>query len=411
MTASIPGAVADPMGDIRLERSRDLEAELPAMWRVSDAARRADGELDRNTLESFSAWSRHMDHCDPATDIVLAWRGAELVGYARVEWRDTTDGERWYDGVCIVEPTARRRGVGGRLLAWTEARRGEIIAADEARGIAVDRPRWLSTDIHDRDIGGDILLRSNGYLPFRTFHSMRRPTLDRIPDMALPAGFEIRPVPLDRDAVRAVVEADNEAFQDHFGSVDDAETLVRQILDDPTTDMSLWLVAFDGEHIAGGSLNDIRRGHDGAQIGWLDSIFTRRPWRRRGLARALIAQSLALLRDRGATAAALGVDAENQNQALALYESCGFEVASSSTAYRKPLPGPMDDATAPPPAIVVSRSSVTASLWSAISPTRCRRRRSQVGNRGSARSARGPPPDLGCRQRGIPRSLECPGPD
>jgi ribosomal protein S18 acetylase RimI-like enzyme len=67
-------------------------------------------------------------------------------------------------------------------------------------------------------------------------------------------------------------------------------------------------------------------------------VFTRRPWRQRGLARALIARSLELLRDRGVASASLGVDATNPNQALHLYESCGFRVVSSSTAYRKPVP-------------------------------------------------------------------------
>ena len=51
----------------------------------------------------------------------------------------------------------------------------------------------------------------------------------------------------------------------------------------------------------------------------------RRPWRRRGLARALVMRSLAVLRDRGLTSAGLGVDADNANEALRLYTECGFE--------------------------------------------------------------------------------------
>jgi mycothiol synthase len=95
--------------------------------------------------------------------------------------------------------------------------------------------------------------------------------------------------------------------------------------------------------VAGAVLNGIHRRSDGgADEGWLDSVFTRRPWRRRGLARALIVRSLALLRDRGLQSAALGVDAQNPNQALSLYESCGFRMASSSTAYRTTL-GPRSD--------------------------------------------------------------------
>ena len=337
MTASTTGAASQPRPAVRLERSCDLEAELPEMWRVGDAARAADGELERNTLERFSAYYRHLEHCDPATDIVLAWRGSELVGYARVEWNDTTDGERWYECVGAVDPAARRQGVGGRLLAWCEDRLRDLIAADEARGIALDRPRWIVTDIHDRDVGGEVLLRSNGYEPFRRFHSMRRPSLTDIPDLPLPDGLEIRPIPFERDAIERVIVADTEAFRDHFGSLDDVASVVDQIIGPPASDTSLWIVAHDGDEVAGGVLNAIRDGHDGTPIGWLDSIFTRRPWRQRGLARALIARSLNLLRSRGVTVAALGVDAANPNQALRLYESCGFEVASSSTAYRKPV--------------------------------------------------------------------------
>jgi ribosomal protein S18 acetylase RimI-like enzyme len=45
------------------------------------------------------------------------------------------------------------------------------------------------------------------------------------------------------------------------------------------------------------------------------------------------------------TAASLGVDLTNPNQALALYESCGFRAVSGATSYRKPLP---DDRAANP---------------------------------------------------------------
>ena len=52
-------------------------------------------------------------------------------------------------------------------------------------------------------------------------------------------------------------------------------------------------------------------------------------------ARALISRSLVLLRDRGMTSAQLGVDAENPNAALHLYESSGFRVDHSGSAWRK----------------------------------------------------------------------------
>jgi mycothiol synthase len=75
----------------------------------------------------------------------------------------------------------------------------------------------------------------------------------------------------------------------------------------------------------------------GIRRGWLDSVFTRRAWRRRGLARALIVRSLHLLRARGMEIAALGVDADNPSGALGLYESVGFAVTERLTTWRRPL--------------------------------------------------------------------------
>jgi ribosomal protein S18 acetylase RimI-like enzyme len=71
--------------------------------------------------------------------------------------------------------------------------------------------------------------------------------------------------------------------------------------------------------------------------GWLDSVFTRRAWRRRGLARALIVRSLHLLRERGLDVAALGVDADNPSGAFGLYESVGFHTTERFTSWRRPL--------------------------------------------------------------------------
>jgi ribosomal protein S18 acetylase RimI-like enzyme len=72
-------------------------------------------------------------------------------------------------------------------------------------------------------------------------------------------------------------------------------------------------------------------------VGWLDSVATRRPWRGRGLAGALIVRSMAALRDRGMTEAGLGVDAENPSGALRLYERFGFRRIRTWTFYQRPL--------------------------------------------------------------------------
>jgi ribosomal protein S18 acetylase RimI-like enzyme len=105
-------------------------------------------------------------------------------------------------------------------------------------------------------------------------------------------------------------------------------------------DYTLWRVAWDGEQVAGfvrGYINALENETYGRKRGWVENINTRRPYRCRGLARALIGQTITALRERGMTDAALGVDSENPSGALHLYESCGFVAVAREATYRKAL--------------------------------------------------------------------------
>ncbi len=79
---------------------------------------------------------------------------------------------------------------------------------------------------------------------------------------------------------------------------------------------------------------------DGTRVGWTEPIAVRKPGRRRGLARALLAESLRTVRDAGAARAALSVDQQNPNQALRLYESLGYRLTAEELEYHKALPLP-----------------------------------------------------------------------
>ena len=103
----------------------------------------------------------------------------------------------------------------------------------------------------------------------------------------------------------------------------------------------LWRVAWDGDQVAGvimvRVLTAYNEEHDARRV-LINGVSVRRPWRGRGLARALLADALRGARDAGFTSATLDVDAENPNGALGVYEAVGFEVDSRSRAYRRPLP-------------------------------------------------------------------------
>ena len=71
--------------------------------------------------------------------------------------------------------------------------------------------------------------------------------------------------------------------------------------------------------------------------GYTEDIAVRRPWRRRGLASSLIAQSLHSLKDLGMEEAALAADTQNLSGAFRLYEELGFTPFKSYTVYRKQM--------------------------------------------------------------------------
>ena len=140
-----------------------------------------------------------------------------------------------------------------------------------------------------------------GYTAVRHAFVMVRPTLDDLPDAPLPAGLEIREVRPEH--LPAIWAAHVEAMRDERGFVEPDEAKYQQFLTDPvTSDSTLWRVAWDGDQVAGqvrSFINPEENRRRGTLRGHTEFISVRRPWRRRGLARALIAASFPLLRARG----------------------------------------------------------------------------------------------------------------
>jgi mycothiol synthase len=308
------------------------EADVPHLVRLANAEAEADGLHHRTNIAEMTAHVAHPSEAfQPARDITIAELDGHVVGVASREVIDTTDGFREYRNDGEVDPAYRRRGIGTALLRENLRRHRERAATE-----TTDRPRIFGSWSWEKQAGDVALLEADGFEPARWFFDMVRPDLADIPEIPMPDGLELRPI--DRSLAKAVWDADVEAFQDHWGGFDGSEAHLQRWLDNPTTDLSLWVIAFDGNEVAGGVLNAIDPEMNeafGYARGWLSSVFTRRPWRRRGLATALIAASMRLLRDRGMTSAALGVDAANPSGALGLYEGLGFAVDARATAWRR----------------------------------------------------------------------------
>ncbi|HEY7527379.1 MAG TPA: GNAT family N-acetyltransferase [Candidatus Limnocylindria bacterium] len=309
--------------------------DLAAFVEIFTAANEADGIDERTTLQGMRSWAGHPSRrFDASRDVVVAEDAGKPVAYGWTSWVDTTDGVRDYSTRGHVHPAWRRQGVGTAILRHNEAHLRELAAAHD-----VQTPRVYGAYAPERRPGAIALLEGNGYRPVRWFFDMVRPTLDDVVVPALPPGLELRPVS-GREQLRQLFDADREAFRDHWGGADGSDELFEAWLADPDYDPALFVVAWDGDEIAGAVWNVILVAENeafGRRRGLLDSVYVRRPWRGRGLASALVGRSLQLLRERGMTSATLGVDADNPNGALRLYMNAGFRVDVRSTGYRKPM--------------------------------------------------------------------------
>jgi len=311
------------------------EADLADAVRVMNAEWAADAVRGRTTVDDLRPWWRHpSEQLDPARDVDMVELDGRVVAVTERSWSDTSDGVREYRSRGWVDPSVRRRGIGGELL-----RRNEAAARALAARHDVDRPRVHGLGTPDTNAGGGVLAERSGYAPARWFADMERSLLDELPEIpALPDRLEIRRV-TPHDAP-AIWRADHEAFRDHWGGFDDSEAGYRRWVESPDFQPERMVVAWDGDEVAAAVLNAVYPEENrqlGIRRGWLDSVFTRRAWRRRGLARALIVRSLHLLRADGLDLAALGVDADNPSGAFGLYESVGFRITERFTAWRRPM--------------------------------------------------------------------------
>ncbi len=313
-------------------------ADFPSMVAVANASRLADDVQLVASVEDMERSYMTATAFEPHQDVVIAEVAGEMAGYARSWSAQEVSGTFLYGQLGFVAPAWRRKGIGGALLDWLE-RRQRVIASTHPEAAQ----NLFNVFVTQSETGRAVMLERAGYRPARYFFCMVRPDLVAIADFPLPPGIEIRPVLPEH--YRAVWETDEEVFASHWGrrrAVDgEYETwLASSEMFQP----ALWQVAWDVEAncIAGQTrpyIDNACNREFGRLRGHTEFIVVREPWRRRGLARALISRSLRALRDAGMTSSELEVDSENPSRASTVYEACGFRVEQRNVVYRKSVAG------------------------------------------------------------------------
>ncbi|NLE22563.1 MAG: GNAT family N-acetyltransferase [Actinobacteria bacterium] len=284
-------------------------ADVEAVARVRRAAETAlHGETDTTVEIVREVWA--LPRLDLARDVWLLEDALdELVGYGYC-WVETPP--TMLVAEQTVHPAHRGRGLSELLLLLGEARAAELARDAGAAGV-------LDVWANQCDAARLALFERRGFAHIRSFLRLDRELDDPVEPAVWPAGIDVRHFRRSQDEER-VHAAGEEAFRDHFrpSTMDLDEWLdFRFVRDD--LDLGLWFVAWDGEEVAGSVL-----AFETPVGGYVDELFVRRPWRSRGLGRALLLTVCAELRRRGQPLAYLGVDSENPTGAMRLYGSAGF---------------------------------------------------------------------------------------
>lgn len=319
--SSMEEITIDPSLKLRTASWSDLEAVAKLIYDVCAAD--GDTVLAVTPEELRHEWETPGFHVEKDAFLVETSDG-HVIGYEEFfneyeHVRLRTDG--------YVHPQFKGRGIGTSLLRRVEQRaREEITLAEPEVRVT------LHSTIDHRDPDSQNLHQNEGYQPLR-YHWRMEIVLDGpSPEPKFPEGIELRPFIKGEHDV-PVWQAQNEAWRDHWGSHDvTLEEWKRSRFDDPEFDPTLWQIAWDGDEVAGFSLNRYRMG-----IGWIRTLGVRRPWRKHGLGQALLLQSFGEFYKRGTKTIGLGVDAQNPTGATRLYQKVGMYIASEHVTYEKEL--------------------------------------------------------------------------
>jgi mycothiol synthase len=290
-----------------------VEADAPAIAAFLAEHAAALGESAPPDAAEVRQWQSQ-----PNLWIAIAERDGRVVGYVDVSDRGGR-GQR-----IDIDARALDQAVAEVLVAAAEERARTLADGADAslRGYANERDDAL----------GNVYARA-GYAVIRHSFEMEIDLAAEPPAPVWPAGITVRTYRPDDE--RRVYEASTEAFADHWDFQPAAiEEWRRWGPGHPRFDAELWFLAEDAGEIAGLSLCSWHWSGD-PTFGWVNSLSVRRPWRRRGLARALLLHSFAEFRRRGATRVGLGVDAENTTGAVRLYEGVGMRVVQRNDTYEK----------------------------------------------------------------------------
>ncbi len=332
--ASLESAIRERFPDLRIRLFRGTE-DYDQMVVAFSRSCGGDGYEWSTSKDQIAAKDRLATDTDHRKHRLIVEGGGSIVGFTDVHFGRLNDGQIFYTHDAPLDPAWRLPGLRRALLEWNEAV-ARVIASGTSRGGEGMYESWANFEENE----WKSLLLEEGYEPYNHLLEMIRPDLENIPDLPLPEGVEVRPARPEH--YRAIWEMAKESMKDHrdFSDTDYSEARYAEWLKGPEIQPHLWQIAWAGDEVVGMVRSFIRDGENeelGVLRGHTEHIHVSREWRRKGLASALLARSLILLRENGMKDATMDVDAFNLSGAVRVYERLGFRKTNHFAFFRKPL--------------------------------------------------------------------------
>ncbi len=290
---------------------------------IADLANRVSDELfgeAEETETTVRMWLTTPDlELDKDYRVALDQEG-QLIGYADLGAHP--DPKYWLD---LRVPMSSGDETRDALIGWGEERARERAGGQDGA--------LVRAFAYEPDEPEKWALERHGYELIRHSYRMRIDFDADPPQPEWPEGVTVRPA-IEAD-LETAYETQMETFEDSWEHAREPYEEWSHWMVEEDLDLALWFVAEENDEVAAIALTKPHDAEEG--LGWVRVLGVRRPWRRRGLGRAILLHVFQEYRRRGFHGVGLGVDAESLTGANRLYENAGMRVFRRSDIYEKAL--------------------------------------------------------------------------
>lgn len=305
------------------------EEDHRTRFEIANATKEINGVDWNITMEDILNDEKWTSNYDIHEQLIYVELEGRSIGYFGYSWDTELDGKILFLPWGSLLPEYWGQGIANLMLHFAEEKCREIAAAMPANTDKRYRIWKKKKAVAYMDF-----LRKNGYQIERYFNCMKRPIDLPLDEYPLPPGVELRPV--QPEHYRLIWDANWEAFKDHWGYTPPTEDMYQVSLTDRYFQPNLWKVAWEGDQVCGVVHNfydAVENEMYQRKRGYTEEISVRRQWRGKGVAKALIAESIRMFRDMGMDHTWLSVDSQNTSGAHRLYESLGYSIVEEEASY------------------------------------------------------------------------------